>query len=460
MKLTKFIPGLTLITLASLANADVTIDITGATAFRSAAVAAIRAKMAAGGNYKFGHSGTTAGSVSGSGRATFIGTFPGISGTTTIRCHWTGSVEGIRSLVNVFDPTAPTFILATDTNLAAAGTSAGGTEVFNISSGYVADPAEFAFSDVTKASTPYSAFNLLPSDPAAGVVVFTMVANEGAPFTNVTSQQYRALLANGFQPRSLFSGIESETVDNGKLVFAMGRNDLSGTRTTYLAETGFGISKPVKQYVVITGSGNVNDAIQLVPAGGVNADVDTVAPGIQYPGDLGTWAATHTVTQSTGYASTVWGQNVGGNGGYSSGGTIGTDFTRTSSAVTVFDDLGADAFGSTVDASFVSFLGISDAVTARAGNGVICGFNGVRLDGLAGGAAAMTAGDISKVAEGLYTAWGYENLYRRNDLTGGDAKKIYDDLKTQLQTGLGGNAGLPLSALHVGRTTDGGTVGF
>lgn len=458
MKPTTFIAGLSAFTFAATAYADVQVDITGATAFRAAALDSIKAQfVASGAAFKFAHDQATSGGTvfNGSTRAIFIGTFPGVTGTTTIRCCFTGSVEGVRALVPVVDPLPPTYYQPS----LLTGTTAivGGAELANQgTTGVLADPSEIAFSDVTKASTPYASYSLQPASPAAGVVVFTMLTNEGSPLTNVTSQQFRALMTNGLQPLRLFTGNAADT----SYVFATGRNDGSGTRTTYLAESGFGISNVVNQYVTVASTGTALQAIQLVPLGGTN-DSDPITAGVQLPpgSDIANYnVAPHLVTQSTASASTVWGQNVDGNGGYNSGSTLRTDMGKTgTSGVTVFDAAGADAFGSTVRADLVTWLSLNDAVSARANGAVFCAYNGVKLDGIAAAGTTMTAADKAKVTEGLYTAWGFENMYRRNDITSGDAVTVYNGIKTAIQTNLA-SAGIPLADMHVGRPADGGTV--
>lgn len=427
--------GLSALGLAAASAADVTVNVTGATAFRAATLSSIKAKYAASGAaFKFAHDAASSGGTTytGATRAIFIGTFPGITGTTTIRCCFTGSVEGIRALTNAVDPLPPTYYqpsLLTSTTAVV-----GGAELANQgTTGAATDTSHIAFSDVKKASTPYASYSMLPADPACGVIVFTMLTNEGSTITNVTSQQFRALMSTGFQPLSLFTGVAADETN----VFATGRNDGSGTRSTYLAETGYGISTLVKQYVTNVSTGSALSTIQLVPAGGVNSPA---LPG-----------------QSAKNASTVWGQNVDGNGGYDSGSTLRTDMGKTGAAVTVLDETGADAFGEPVRADLVTFLSVNDAVTARGNGAVFCSFNGVKLSDIAASGSSMSAADKAKVTSGAYTAWGYENMYRRSDITSGDKKTVYDGLKAAIATNLG-SAGITIADMVAGREVDGGTV--
>ncbi|MFA7345933.1 MAG: hypothetical protein WC003_16660 [Terrimicrobiaceae bacterium] len=419
------------------AHADVTVNFTGATAFQKATLESIKARFLAEPiatrSFKFAHD-KAAGGFNGAKRSIFIGKFPGISGITTIKCCFTGSVEGIRALVPVVDPLPPTYLpssvldgtTATDT----------GAELANVTTGQVPEPSDIAFSDVAKSSTPYGAYPLQPSTPAAGVIVFTMIGSEGCPISNVTAQQFRALLSKGFQPLRLFTGVATDT----QKVFATGRNDGSGTRTTYLAETGFGITNTVKQYVTNESTATELTTIQLVPAGGVN---DPALPG-----------------QSTANASTVWGQDVDGNGGYDSGGTLKGDLGKTGTSVTVLDEFGDDAFGAPQNLFLVSWLSLNDAVTARQNGAKILGYNGVILSDIAGtpgqaGNTTMSAADIAKVTEGAYTAWGYENMYRLNSITSGDKLAVYDAIKSNLVLS---TAGIALTDMHTGRAVDGGVV--
>jgi hypothetical protein len=422
------------------AHADVTVNITGATAFRAATLNSIKARyVASGAAFSYAHD-QAAGALSGATRAIFIGTFPGVTGVTTIKCCFTGSVEGVRALIPaITDPLPPTYYQSS--LLGATTPVVGGAELASQgTTGALTEASDIAFSDVTKSSTPFSAYALQPSTPAAGVIVFTMIGSEGCPISNITSQQFRALLTTGFQPLSLFTGDANDDPASGtpnvgaQYMFATGRNDGSGTRTTYLAESGFGITKIVQQYVTNVSTSTALSTIQLVPAGGVNSPA---LPG-----------------QSAANASTVWGQDVDGNGGYNSGSTLRTDLGKTGASVTVLDATGADAFGVPQKVTLVSWLSLSDAATARTNGAVILAYNGVLLADYST-TGTMSAADQGKVTSGAYTAWGYENMYRRNDITAGDKVSVYNGIKSNLALG---TAGIPLTSMLVGRTVDGGTV--
>lgn len=443
MKPTAYITGLTALALAATASADVTINLTGATAFRSAALTSIKAKFAAGNgsvSYKFAHD-KAAGSLTGSTRSIFIGNFPGVTGTTTIRCCFTGSVEGVRALTLPgsgagADPSPPTYFPTTVLDSTTA--TSGGAELAAVTTAAsaVATTSDIAFSDVNKTATPFTSASL--GTDAVGVIVFTMMANEGSAITNVTSQQYRALLSAGYQPLSMFTGGTESTY-----VFAVGRNDGSGTRTTALAESGYGITNAVNQYIALATSGNSITTLQRVPAGGVNT--------------LNSQAATG---QSAANASTVWGQDVAGNGGYNSGGSVSTAMGLTGASVQVLDETGVQSF-SADHIDLVTWLGIADAGTAKTAGAVVCGYNGVKLDlnqTVGSTPNTLSSADIAKITNGSYTAWGYERMFRTSSVSS-DASKlaVYNAIKGAIPANLG-TAGVPVSSMNVSRPSDGGLV--
>ena len=96
--------------LGSSAFADVTVNFTGATAFRVPTLDSIKAQFVASGQpFKFAHDRNAGNNqaFNGATRAIFQGTFPGVSGVTTICTSFNGSVEGIKALIDspAADPT-------------------------------------------------------------------------------------------------------------------------------------------------------------------------------------------------------------------------------------------------------------------------------------------------------------------------------------------------------------------
>jgi len=425
--------------LGSSAFADVTVNITGASAFRTPTLDTIKAQFVASGQpFKFAHDRNASNNqaFNGATRAIFQGTFNGVPGVTTIRTSFNGSVEGINALINspAADPTYLTTAVL-DSITAVVGGNNGGNGQGGASTAAAAQ-SDVAFSDVALSSTAFAGNSLQPSTPEAGVVVFTMIANEGAAgiLDNINTQNFRALFSAGFLPLSFFTGNAANT----DYVFATGRNDGSGTRTAYLAETGYGIANAVNQYLVGRSTGGAINAIYRVPAGGTSVGLATVTPAL---------------TLASGNASTIWGLNVDGNGGYSSGSTLRDDMGRTSTSVNVYDADGSELL-TAANVHLVTWLSLGDASPARTAGAVILGYNGVKLTDFAS-SGTLSVADTAKVTQGAYTAWSFQQMYRRNDITTGDKVTVYNNIKNNLVLG---TTGIPEPSMNVGRTVDGGVV--
>ena len=425
--------------LGSSAFADVTVNITGATAFRVPTLDSIKAQFVASGQpFKFAHDRNAGNNqaFNGATRAIFQGTFPGVSGVTTIRTSFNGSVEGIKALIDspAADPTYLTTAVL-DSITAVVGGNNGGNGQGGASTAAAAQ-SDVAFSDVAVSSTAFAGNSLQPSTPEAGVVVFTMIANEGAAgiLDNMNTQNFRALFSAGFLPLSFFTG----NALNTDYVFATGRNDGSGTRTAYLAETGYGIANAVNQYLVGRSTGGAINAIYRVPAGGTSVGLAAVTPAL---------------TLSSGNASTIWGLNQDGNGGYSSGSTLRDDMGRTSTSVNVYDADGSELVTG-ANVHLVTWLSLGDASPARTAGAVILGYNGVKLADFAS-TGTLSVADTAKVTQGAYTAWSFQQMYRRNDITTGDKVTVYNNIKNNLVLG---TTGIAEPSMNVGRSVDGGVV--
>ncbi|MCX6971645.1 MAG: hypothetical protein NTV93_16015 [Verrucomicrobia bacterium] len=427
---------------AQSGHADQEILITGATAFRKASIDAIVAlfdsvqvnALANSYNYATSANGVGTNVVNAAGASTFKGTFPGITGVTTIRCSWNGSVEGIRALVSPGATYNAKYIQ--DAGIVGAGANYS-------KSATTQQAADFAFSDVLQSSTP----ELTPTlnGGSVGVVIFSLLANKGSTLSSITTNQFKDLFGNGYTKKSLLTGNSTDTTR----VYAIGRNDGSGTRTTYLSSTGLGVTSKVKQYAATTTANGTFSAIQLIPDSGtgVNSDGNVIVNG----------------TPVTDFKSTIWGNDFVGNGGYQSGGTLGGVMQMTSSGnVTVKDEYG-DAVpalsGGSVD--LVTFMAAGD-IAANVANVKVLAFNGVTVTPQSSG-AVVSSTDKAKVTSGAYEAWGTENLYYRGTIgtvTGG-YKTFYDALKLKLaDSTIVDASGVTLGEMNVARTpTDGGIIG-
>ena len=244
--------------------ADVTINITGATAFRAAAHTSIIATLGGAGTAAYAYSNSSGGTVSNlasADRSIFVGPVAGL-GTVTVRCSWSGSTGGIASLVTGSTVSVPVM----STTVSTAGVN-GGISFESV-------VAKFSFSDVAQAASnnPTPALN----GTQVGVVPFMFLAQEGAPtgITNITDQLFAALYSTGSTPLSTFTG---SVADEALLVVPTGRANTSGTRVSILAETGYGFANAVNQFQP-TMSGGFVTALGSASNGGYssNSNVRTV----------------------------------------------------------------------------------------------------------------------------------------------------------------------------------------
>jgi hypothetical protein len=462
MKTPKYLTGLLALALTSPAFSQTFYEITGATAFRAATITTVNALYVASGQpFRFSHNRTTEADFINADVVTFEGTITGLPGTTVVRIAANGSIEGLRAMAQPGQSgSAPTNGDAAYLKLSTAQTETaivGGRNIENVAnnSGNTERAlAEMAFSDTDKAISPFASDNMVGTSP--GVAVFGLVVSEGAaavgpsaisPITNVTAAQMNSLFANGFTRASQFTG---NSADDNKLIFCTGRNDGSGTRSSYLTEMGFGASNPVQQYLVISQSGNQIKAIQNVPVGGVNSPLPTGA------GSLSQWATdtSNTITQLSNSLSTVWGQNVAGNGGAFSGSVLRGHLALDGDSVSVFDADGFDLFGAPQEnIGLVSWISLNDAKTAVAGGATLAAFDGVSLTFTGG---ELTASDKEKIYNGQYTAWNNQQFYRRFTADT-NTLFLYNAIAAAVPNNLA-TAGLRSIDMKVGRSGDGGII--
>ena len=413
MKITKTLAsGLLTLALAPLANADVTINITGSTAFRAVTHQAILNAMT-GETALWEGSGTALGS---SNKACFKGSVAGIDGVTTVNCNWNGSVEGMTivgagvATTGWIDPNAAGNVFSSAT------ASPWGTVVASGAAVKTSVVPTVACSDVYQASTTVSA---ALDDVLGGVIPFKFVASESAPatFTNMSDQLHEVLWGTGVQRLSMFTGNAGDTIN----VYAVGRDAGSGTRVTRLAETRYGITRPVQQFRVTNASG-VATLFRRWPS-----TLNEASP----PSGM-----TNDPTQS-------------GNGGYTSGGTIATILGCTSTSVSIANAAGT--VGSTgVSVVACGHLGLSDAATAVGAGAKELTYNGV----------AYTQ---DNVRNGKYTDWGYLHVLNQTGGLSADQEAARDAVvgafgSSLLPFGASVEAGIDIGTMSVSRTEDGGVV--
>ena len=442
MKLKTILAGAMALGITSSAMAQTTeITITGATAFRQATMQAIYNAYASVGalgtafNVCHDFNGNNLSQLIASNKAVFSGTFPGITGTTVIRTAFNGSTEGMNAIAGNNNPT----FLQT-TALLNTGSIQGST-----TSPAQALRPKFSFSDVYQSTSPVDNIVLNPvGTSAVGVVTFALIVNEGAPgkLTNVTIQQTRALWAQGNLPASLITGDPNDTT----IVLATGRNDGSGTRSAYLTEWTYGVANTVNQYVAINGgtSGNNILGLTLVPIGSNLTNTNV-------PFNTG----------RSSDASTLWGNNSVGNGGYSSSSALRSLMGLASASVTVYDGENNTPVLSNEPVSLMTWLSTADSANAASAGGRIIAFNGEKVTpGVTGPNNYQLSGfseaDFNKIAQGAYSAWSYQHLYYHGSLNGNETT-WYNAMKTTwIPQGLQVTAnGLRLGDMQVSRPDDG-----
>jgi hypothetical protein len=424
----------------------VTIEVTGATAFRNAAMRAILQAYSTNGlEVVHDAANNTANALYGANLAIFRGNMPGVSTNTIVRCSWNGSAEGLNAIAGKNNPRFLTTAALTNSGALTDMTTFRG----QISSPFdTASRPKFAFSDVYQANSPVQTdlnTNPITFNPQeVGVVTFAMVANDGTTNTlnNITVQQANALWKVGQLPLSQFTG---NTNDQGTRVLAVGRNDGSGTRASYLSEFKIGVATPVNQFIVTTAGLDTNGdritAMTRVPAGGSG------------PGVLATVGGTNN-------ASVLWGQSTAiGNGGYASSAGIRDHLQLKSTNVSIYDGESQDAehIG---PVALVSWLTTGDVRTVKSGGGRVLGFNGVTIDPIATSGSFLSSGfteaDYRKITTGQYSAWNYQQFYSWGTETSAEAA-FRAIIASNIVTALGVTAnGLPMSAMTgVSRGDDG-----
>lgn len=384
--------------LVAVASAQTTtLRITGSTAFRKATVVAIQNILNPG--YTYGFQGASA---TGGNQAVFVGTTKVGNLPVVIKCSWAGSVGGTQTIAQQ----SPAINVSTWLSESLNTLSTGGTA--NLNSGNIYDAAtgaDVAMSDSFQSSTAFTGpgYNTLV-DWVVGIVPFvwtkgktndTAVQASVANVTNMTPLLAKLVLSAG-APLSMFTG---SAADSAVYVYAMGRDEDSGTRLTAFAESGFGVFSSPIQYQATVAGGAIT-AIAPWPAATVL--------GIPYPI---------------------------GHSGYSGGGALATALN------TPVDTAARDSFGSKF--FLVGYFGVNDAANVNGGA------NNLTYNGVAYSEAA--------VREGKYTFWGYEHLTYRTTLSG-NAKTVADQLVTQIKTADASQSGILLSTMNVSRAVEGGVI--
>jgi hypothetical protein len=336
-----------------------TIYITGSTAFRSSANAAIGTYSTNNSGHILAQDNATLGSA-----GNLLASYVSGGVTNLIDVHWSGSEAGIQSVAGPTTGSNAALIGFFATNATGTNSSAGNSTSAQNTNNQL---AQLTFSDTFQSTSAFNGtFNGVSystlsgfdgADGEVGVVSFNWIGSVNIPASNLSANLANQLLAAGTVPLALLTG---NAADKTNGVYLFGRNIDSGTRLTTLAETGYGVKTTVFQYKY-----NTTNNIQPYPI--------EIIDGVS--------------------SSTV------GNSGYSSGGTLVALFTNTLAKGTglVVNTNGATS-AYTGTNFLVGYAGTSDA-------------NGQTNNGLVKFSYDGVASSTNAIAQGQYTFWGYEHLY-------------------------------------------------
>jgi len=427
-----FAAGIITVALAGISSAQTVIRISGSTAFRAALNNAIVDIMNPG--YLIAGSNTAKESatqlvVSGT---TKIGNYP-----VVIKTSLQGSVGGIQSLAQ--QSPQITFAgslgwlqtsLATTTTITAAVTaSASNTDP--------AAPADICLADSYQASSfAYGAGFTTLTDKIVGVVPFfyvmgcsndTAVQTSLSSVTNITAQQVKLLLSAGI-PLSLLTGKDA---DAPVTLYTVGRDEDSGTRLVAFAEPGFGVFGSPVQYLPGFG-GSISNTVSTSPSWPASPTTTTITGLMPYP------------------ANTVDGLSFPvGHSGIASGGNV------AKAIFTPVDVNARDQFGGKF--ALVTYLGAGDAQSAikAPSTAFVLNYNGVAGQLAASGDPIPST--ATNITNGAYTFWSYEHLDYAPTLAG-PAKTVADQIQQQILNVEAHYSGVPLSAMNVSRSVEGGVI--
>jgi hypothetical protein len=427
--------------IASIASADQVLHITGSTAFRGAAVAAIENSMI--GAYTVAYQGaqpTVDGTELGVNNVVIRGTMTGVAGITTVKCAWAGSTGGILCNAKQLDiATIPGAVgWMSGTNIGSTTSITVGNKTMNAvpSPSFALEtftPAETQKSDVNMADS-LQASTILYASPVlgstkVGVIVFEWVANNGSPagFSNLTTFQANTIFGNGGVYLSQVTGNPLDTLP----VYGVGRNFDSGTRLSQLTETGLGTLGTVQQ-MQVTNSGTLGAGGAITGLGLYLGETIFPAPYTRTYGD--------------------------GESGYSSGGTV-ADVLATPGSSTA-PSLGRDGLYGT-NCWLVGYLGRNDAnravkKTAGANTAHRLTFNGV-TDWTGASDSQVSVYNDAAVTEGLYQGWEYEFLQTRTGLAG-TRLQAATQIATRIHDTDATVSGIKETSMNVSRDYEGGPI--
>ena len=451
------------------ARTNVTLVLTGSTAFRNATVNAIQNILNPG--YVWACSGTTAGNI-GANQQVFVGQTKDGKYNVIIQTAWAGSASGIyavaqpgaQTLIQVLGPltgvtynsnapigTGPSAATLTgdSTALTAGGVNVGSVDYPS------AATAQVALSDIFVNTSSFHGpgYNTL-ADTHVGVVPFewvkcaytpdggTTLVPTGYPgVSNIGIDQAQELVGGGLA-LSQFTGNAS---DAGVFVQCVGRDHDSGTRNGAYADALIAgpFEASVIQYQVDGGALPATDGsnpLSTQSAGG--GVIETLFP----------WPV-ETVANET---------RVSGSEGFFSGSNVKAVLNRdvdTSAGNYIISYLGlSDASGVDTDTNSADWVTTTDG----AGNSYTYkpSLNALTYDGYFPGSAGHEfEPPYTNILNGQYSYWGYEHyLYNAASLST-DQTGLAGDISTQLKSEADfGGVGILLTAMKCSRGGDGAPI--
>lgn len=252
--------------------ADVVVNLTGSTAFRSSTHSAILANLTA---PTYAYTDGTNG-LNKSKYTIFKGTVG--ADNVTVRCYWSGSVTGVVDVgaqvsLNKWLPPTTTTSVAPGTVVSDTTATDGGIP-------------DGAMSDVFQSSANVTASL---TDTIVAVIPFKFIANNGAPITNMTPQLFRGVFGTGYTTLAVANG-DTSPANADVYVYGTGRDVGSGTRATAMAETGYGIFSPPIQYTVTNTAGVIDNFVATATTDDGYTSGSTMAKALE-----GTSADPHTI---------------------------------------------------------------------------------------------------------------------------------------------------------------------
>jgi hypothetical protein len=449
---------------AAAASAQTEIYICGSTAYRGGVTKAVQDILATSGTFQEAwDGGSGAKGVYGGGAGLFIGSVPGISGTTYIHTYWTGSLAGCvdvasgNTITKWIPDNATTAAVIFPT--ATGNPYTGGTNIYTQYTAISAVP-NVAFSDsfntsvaksisgisktiATAVNTKLTQASGTGSEIVTGVLPFIWVAGTtgtsgttAAPFTNMTQEAASQLIQQGYVSVSCLAsgtGSSSLTGDTADYAFLIGRNEDSGTRICAQAEAQVGsafgaqsFGRPMLQYYALftgttyttdgafvsgtLGDGDNNGTLQgqSIETGGVGAVVS----------DIGLWPAVAPLNTEP---TIDW--DIYGHSGQIGGGDVaavleaGNPLTLNITAVDAADGNTTSSApdnwnAGTSKAYLIGYLGSADAGgIPAASNCLYLTYNGVNY-------SAVT------IQNGSYDFWSFEHTYYNNSTASAATKSF------------------------------------